>query len=120
MACAAEPESLYHLICADDWNKALDGGIVPYGDRDRRDGFLHLSTESQVLETARRYFSRRTDMFALEIDFASIGRSVRFERVPERAEFFPHFYGELSVGAVRRARKLVWVGAGFHFDEGAA
>ena len=119
MNAAVPAERLYRLIPAGDWKAALESGSVSYCDRDRRDGFLHMSTEKQVLETARRYFGEQMDVLALEVDFDEVARHVRFEKAPGRDEAFPHLYGDLPVQAVRRARRLIWTGAGFAFGDDA-
>ncbi|MEX0644666.1 MAG: DUF952 domain-containing protein [Parvularculaceae bacterium] len=118
MAGAERAERLYRLLPAGDWTTALEAGLVPYSDHDRRDAFMHLSTERQVLETARRYFSHCKELLALEINCEAVGSAIRFERAPGRSEAFPHLYGQLPVGAVRHVRGLVRTNAGdFTFDK---
>lgn len=107
MTGGAETERLYRLASANEWKAARATGAVAYSDIDRRDGYLHLSTARQVLGTARRHFSQKTDMLALEVDPAGATGAVKFERAPNASEVYPHLYGELPVSAVRRARRLL-------------
>jgi uncharacterized protein (DUF952 family) len=102
----AAKERLYRLISVADWNAARRQRVVAYADHDRRDGFMHLSTGAQVLETAERYFSGWTDLLALEIDVDAVAADVKFEAVASRGDAVPHLYGELPVAAVIRARQL--------------
>jgi uncharacterized protein (DUF952 family) len=117
---SADVERIYRLIESACWKTASETGVVPYAADDRRDGFLHLSTEAQVLETARRHYAGRTDMLALEIDAAFLGELLRFEHVSTRNESFPHFYGDLRIDAVRSARRLVWTNEDVFAFDGAA
>lgn len=94
---------VYRLLSRSDWARAQAQGDVPYGALDRRDGYLHLSDKSQLLETAGRYFAGRDDMLALEIPCAAIADALRFEPVEERGGMmFPHLYASLPINAVTR------------------
>ena len=107
---------VYRIIAAADWVKAQETGIVPYGDIDRRDGYMHLSTRAQTLETAARYFAGRGDLLVLEIMCTDIKDNLQFEAVAERGgERFPHLYAQLPVTLVRRALTLSNMGSGFEF-----
>lgn len=106
MTQAPNPSALYRLLGADDWRAAQADGLVPFNADDRRDGFMHLSTGGQVLETARRYYQGRKDVLALEIDPGAVEGEIRYELAPKRGELFPHLYGDLPVSAVRRAQAL--------------
>ena len=102
-----DPTRVYRLITAEGLTVARAAGVVPYAELDRRDGFFHLSTADQALETASVHFAGHTDLYALEIPLAGITEDVRFEPVAERGgAVFPHLYGELSMGAVGRVRRL--------------
>lgn len=96
--------TLFKILSAADWRGS--GDIVPWSDDDRRDGFMHLSTAAQVLETAQRHFAGRRDLVALEIDEASVAGGLRYEKSRGGA-LFPHLYGELRKSAVTRALALV-------------
>ncbi|MBB5517261.1 DUF952 domain-containing protein [Amphiplicatus metriothermophilus] len=112
---------LYRLIAAEDWATAQDSGEVPWNADDRRDGFLHLSTEAQALETARRHYAHVENLLALEVDADRLAHPLRWELAPKRGEKFPHLYGPLPVAAVRRVRRLARdAEGGFRFaDEGS-
>lgn len=95
---------IYKILPFTDWREC--GDHVPWSDDDRRDGFMHLSTAAQVLETADRHFSGREGLVALEIDEASLARDLRYEKSRGGA-LFPHLYGDLPKAAVLRVRALV-------------
>ncbi len=112
-------EILYKLVSAPAWAAAQSSGHVGWSAVDERDGFMHLSTPAQVLETARLHFGGVSDLIALEIPRASIEADLKFELAPKRRELFPHLYGQLPAAKVRRARALVQQPDGsFRFADG--
>lgn len=110
---------VYKLVAPDAWARAQDTGIVEPAEIDRKDGYIHLSTVSQALETARLYFADAPALLALEIDPARVDGEIRYELAPKRGEAFPHLYGALPLSAVLRARPLRREGAGYAFADGA-
>jgi uncharacterized protein (DUF952 family) len=111
MRCAV---MVFKVLSATDWAKVA--AVVPWSDDDRRDGFMHLSTGAQVLETATRHFAGAVRLVALEIDALALGSALRWE--PSRSgALFPHLYGDLPRAAVVRARRLVKEGDAFAFAD---
>lgn len=110
---------VYKLVPAGVWLRAQESGVVEPAEVDRRDGFIHLSTADQVMETARLHFAHVPDVMALEIDPALLSSQLRYEIAPKRGEAFPHLYGALQAGAVVRARHLRRIGDQFVFADGA-
>lgn len=114
-------EVLYKLMRASDWARAMADGVAPWSEADRRDGYMHLSAPSQVLETARRHFAGVDDLVALVVPRATIENALKFELAPKRGELFPHLYGPLPAAAVTRVRTLVpCADGGFAFADGGA
>lgn len=114
-------EVLYKLMRASDWARAEAEGVAPWSDADRRDGYMHLSTPAQVLETARRHFAGARDLLALAVRRAAIEGALKFELAPKRGELFPHLYGPLPVAAVTGVRALVpQTDGSFAFADGGA
>ncbi len=111
------PECVYRLATRAEWNEALETGVVPKRDIDERDGYVHLSTRDQALETASLHFRGVKDLLALEIPIAPIANAVKFERAPKRGQDFPHLYGVLRADHVARVIALRRVDTGFAFGE---
>ncbi len=112
-------EFVYRLATAQEWFIARETGVAPTREIDERDGYMHLSTRDQALETARIHFAGATDLLALEISLGEIDGQLKFELAPKRGEKFPHLYGALRTEHIRRAIKLVSCGDGFEFGENA-
>ena len=84
---------LYRIVDQTDWEIAQREGVVPRCGADDRDGFVHLSTENDYLETANRYFVPAERPLALVVDEAALGGTLRWEVVTRRGGVrFPHLY----------------------------
>lgn len=95
---------LYRIAEAADWQKAQETGFFASADL-AAEGFIHSSGQSQILETARRYYAGRADLVLLEWDEAALAAAnVRVERewVASRQEHFAHVFGPVPLAAVRR------------------
>lgn len=88
-----------------EWRAARRAGRVAPAPVDLQDGYFHLSTEDQVLETARLHFAGRDDLVAVEFDAAALGAALRWEKSRGGA-LFPHLYGDLPAPAATRVRRL--------------
>ncbi|HEU4407841.1 MAG TPA: DUF952 domain-containing protein [Polyangiaceae bacterium] len=101
--------TVYKIMRESEWREASAAGRFEGSAVDRRDGFIHLSTATQVEETARRHFAGQTDLVLLAFDAASLGEALRYE--PSRGgELFPHLYAPLTASVVRKAAPLPWDG----------
>lgn len=95
---------LYRIAEPADWQQAQRTGFFASADL-AAEGFIHSSEVHQILETARRYYARRTDLLLLEWDEAALAAAgVRVERewVASRGEHFAHVFGPVPLAAVRR------------------
>ncbi|MBX9614281.1 MAG: DUF952 domain-containing protein [Caulobacteraceae bacterium] len=89
----------YKIIDAAEWREALAEGLYAGSAVDRADGYIHLSTEGQLAETARKHYTGRTDLMLLTVDLPALGDAVVWEASRDGA-LFPHIYGPLPVNAV--------------------
>jgi len=96
---------IYKICSRAMWTEAEAAGAFEGSEVDRRDGFIHFSTEAQVAETARRHFAGQLDLVVVAVEAAELGSELRWE--PSRGgELFPHLYGPLPLTAVRSVRTL--------------
>jgi uncharacterized protein (DUF952 family) len=94
----------YKVLTADQW-VTLSAGVFHGAAIDKADGFIHLSTASQLTETADRHFTGQNDLIIVAIDLRVLGSAVRWE--PSRhGQLFPHVYAPLVLEAVIAWRPL--------------
>ena len=94
--------SLIYKICpASAWREAEREGAYRGSPDDARDGFIHFSTAAQIDGTARKHFLGQTGLLLIEVDAETLGPALRWE-ASRNDELFPHLYGELDLGAVKR------------------
>ena len=86
---------IYHIAAEADWLRRTDV-YAPVGWR--ADGFVHCSTEEQVLRVANRFFAGRRDLVLLHIDPSRLSALVVWEDA--EGEDFPHVYGPIETAAV--------------------
>ena len=54
------------------------------------EGFIHLSTEQQLLDTANRHFSQERSLRVLEVNPSGLEKNLVFEQIGEAIEAYPH------------------------------
>lgn len=83
----------YKVLTADEW-ASLAVGTFQGAPIDMADGFIHLSTASQLTETVDRHFSGQKGLVIAAVDLAALGDAVRW--APSRhGQRFPHVYAPL-------------------------
>ena len=93
----------YKIVDAADWRAAVAEGRYEGAPVDLADGYIHMSTEAQLAETARRHFAGRGDLLLLTVDLSGFGDDLIWE--PSRGgDLFPHLYAPLPVAAVTASR----------------
>ncbi|MDP2673492.1 MAG: DUF952 domain-containing protein [Dehalococcoidia bacterium] len=89
---------ILHITRRGDWEQAKSVRLYR-GDTLDSVGFIHCSTENQVLTVANTSFRGQRDLLLLCIDLDKVGSEVRFEG-PSAGELFPHIYGPLNLDAI--------------------
>ncbi|GAD59499.1 DUF952 domain-containing protein [Brevundimonas sp. BAL450] len=95
----------YKILTVSEWAVAEAAGLYEGSDVDRADGFIHLSTDAQLHETARKHYAGRDDLMilTLDADHPPLKALIRWE--PSRGgALFPHIYGDLRTEWVMAAR----------------
>jgi uncharacterized protein (DUF952 family) len=103
---------IYKILTLDEWELAQTSGVI-ITELDKKDGFVHLSTVTQLNATLSLYFSKEESVVLLQIDNAQTYNKIKFEApIPpgNRTSSFPHYYGELNTNFVSE----VW-----HLNRGA-
>ncbi len=97
---------IYHITSRQAWSEARERGEYRAESLDT-EGFIHCSTESQVLPVAQKYYKGQDDLYLLVIEPALLSSDLRWEPpdggtppgVPE-GDLFPHIYGPINLDAV--------------------
>ena len=74
----------------------LEEKRISYGSiADEMDGFIHLSTKNQLLETLKKHFRGQKNLILMAIESDTIQNSLRWEK-SRHGQLFPHLYSSLS------------------------
>ena len=97
---------LVYKILTDGQMSALRAeGEIAGAPVDLADGYVHLSTGTQVRETAAKHFSGQEGLWLLALDSEALGAALRWE--PSRGgTLFPHLHAALRLSDVLRAEPL--------------
>ncbi len=101
---------IYHIAKKEIWEIARGTGTYR-PESFREDGFIHCSELDQVLKVANAFYAGRKALVLLEIDSLRVNFPIRYERVEDNVERFPHLYGPLKIDAVEHVH-------GFNPDDG--
>jgi len=95
------PETLvYKILGAEDWAMAQTLGYSKTA-LDQGDGYVHLSTLSQVGETLALHYKGQSGAHVLEYVVEHFGGIVRWEE-SRGGQLFPHLYSTLRLDAAKR------------------
>ena len=94
-------EHVYKVLRASEWQEAQTQGFIAGSADDLRDGFIHLSTRSQLAGTLERHFAGETGLVLLEIAADRLNADLKWEPSRDGA-LFPHLYGVLPLDAIMR------------------
>jgi len=95
---------IYHITSKSHWMEARRNTSYA-ADSLATEGFIHCSTEEQLLPVAESFFAGQGGLVVLVMDADRVGAPVRWERsvqppgVDESA-VFPHVYGPIMLDAV--------------------
>ena len=106
---------VYRIATRSEWSLAQTSGKIIERPIDKKDGYFHLSTREQVLETANLHFKSESDLLALEFKVTELGSALKFELAAKRGDYFPHFYGSLKTDDVTAVIPLLQNGGEFSF-----
>ena len=88
-----------------EWEGASKTGLI-ITDLDQKDGFIHLSSASQLNATLALYFSQEEQVVLLQIKESEIAKDLTYEISEKRGGEFAHLYGELSTKKISQSWHL--------------
>ena len=86
---------VYKVLTQEEWDKIGENGEFLGADIDRRDGYIHLSTQEQVGETLRLHFKGQTGLILLEFEADTLNK-LQYE-ASRNGDLFPHLYHSLNI-----------------------
>jgi uncharacterized protein (DUF952 family) len=85
---------VYKIVTRQAWQAAEATGAFDGAAIDVKDGYIHLSTAAQAVDTARLHFQGQTDLILVGFGAEALGSKLIWE--PSRGgQMFPHLYGTL-------------------------
>lgn len=99
---------ILHITRQQEWQAALESGAYQTPSL-ATEGFIHCSTEAQVLRVANNFYRGQTDLVLLLMDTVKLVAPLKFEAPinpqtgqPEAGsnDLFPHVYGAVNLEAV--------------------
>lgn len=101
---APRPGAVFHLTDPASWDAAqATGEIIPPGFA--AEGFVHCSTQAQLVGTIERHFAGVDELTLLELDQEALGDALRWEE-SRPGKLYPHVYRPLVLTDVVRA--IAW------------
>jgi len=96
---------VYKVLTLGEWEEASKSGQIVTA-LDQQDGFVHLSSATQLNLTLSLYFSKEEKVILLQINESDIIVGLTYEHADKRGGEFAHFYGELSTDKISQSWHL--------------
>ncbi len=97
---------ILHITSHAEWNEAQTHGEYTAPSLNT-EGFIHCSSERQVLHVANAFYRGRNDLVLLVIDEAKLKPGLKWEAPAgapapgvSESDLFPHIYGPINLTAV--------------------
>ena len=103
----------YKILTRDQYAQLRADGVFHGAPVDVQDGYVHLSTQAQVVETAAKHFAGQDDLVLAMVDLAGFGDALKWEE-SRGGQLFPHLYAPLPLSAVAKHVTLRLDSAGRH------
>lgn len=91
----------YKILTTEEFAQLRGDGHFAGSPVDLQDGYIHLSTQEQVAETAAKHFAGQDNLVLAMIDLVPLSELVKWEE-SRGGQQFPHLYGPLPLGAVTK------------------
>jgi uncharacterized protein (DUF952 family) len=104
---------IYHITSRTAWDKARESGTYR-AESLETEGFIHCSTEEQVVPVAEKYYKGQGSLILLVIEPDRLTSDLKWEPPAEgtpppgvpAGALFPHIYGPINLEAVIRVFDL--------------
>ena len=99
---SAKEKKVYKILTLEEWEEASKIGQIVTA-LDQQDGFVHLSSATQLNMTLSLYFLKQEKVILLQINEGDIIEGLTYEYADKRGGEFAHFYGELSTDKISQS-----------------
>ncbi len=96
---------VYKVLTFEEWEESSKIGQIVTA-LDQQDGFVHLSSATQLNMTLSLYFLKEEKVILLQINEGDIIEGLTYEYADKRGGEFAHFYGELSTDKISKSWHL--------------
>ena len=104
---------IYHITSRTAWNQARQRGDYRAASLET-EGFIHCSTDKQVIPVAEKFYKGQADLLLLVIEPERLTSDLKWEAPAEgtpppgvaEGDLFPHIYGPINLEAVVRVLDL--------------
>ena len=93
IAMIKDTQPVYKVLTNAQWQQLETDGTFAGSEHDLRDGFIHLSTQSQLNYVINKYFKGTRPLHIIEFRQESFLEKLVWES-NSQGELFPHLYGE--------------------------
>ena len=87
-------EVVLKILPSSAWREAVVDGVFKGSAVDLRDGFIHFSCPTQIVETAAKHFRNQHDLVVVAFQTADLGPELKWE-VSRGGGLFPHLYSDV-------------------------
>ena len=105
--------TIYKVIDKDVWAAAKAEGEFAGAGIDIKDGYIHLSSADQVVQTVQKHFAGQNNLLLLSVATAGMGDDLKWEK-SRNDQLFPHLYRPLRVADVTAEETLMMNDDGSH------
>lgn len=89
-------EIIYKICKKADWADAKIKGFYSGSVHDKRDGFIHFSTATQLPATLAKHYAGETDLVLIGVSTKQFTHTLKYEPARD-GDLFPHLYDNLQM-----------------------
>ncbi|MEM9986117.1 MAG: DUF952 domain-containing protein [Bacteroidota bacterium] len=97
--------NLFHLLTHQDWEKTMNRNNYQPPSL-ATEGFIHFSTEEQLLGSATLFFTQEKELVVLEIPEKRLQTHLKYEPAPD-GRLFPHYFHALELDLIEKVHLLI-------------
>jgi len=96
---------IYHIIDIETWKQVREGEFYAPSSIEQ-EGFIHCSTDEQVIHVANSFYKESKNLLLLGIKEELVQSEIIYEDLYELNQLYPHIYGVLNLNAVKVIYRL--------------